>query len=306
MQLITNAQVSELLGTREAIDVMRRAFRQYGESGQMQERVRIDCGNTKLSMMGAILPGLSAAGAKVYTTINGKFTFAILLFSTVDGSLLAALEGDAMTEFRTAAASAVAADILSRKNARTLGIIGTGVQAKAHVAAMLLIREFTEVLVAGIDRPQEFAARTAEEFGIRCSVATAAEVAARSDILVTATRSATPLFNGNDVKQGAFVAAIGASKADCREIDDRLVRRAAHIVVEWKQQARKEAGDLLLCDESCFNWDDVLELADVAAGSVAVQRDDRDVILYKAIGVGLEDIALAEHVYTRIKAQTKS
>lgn len=302
MQVITNAQVASLLTMDDAIRVMHDAFSAYGRAGQMQERVRIDCGKTKLSMMGAIVPGVSAVGAKIYTTINGKFTFAIVLFSSVDGALLAVMEGDAMTEFRTAAATAIAADALARKNAKTLCIIGTGVQARAHVPALLSVREFDQVLVAGIDRPSAFAEEIAARHAIKCTVVTATEAAAQADVLVTATRSATPLFDGHVVRPGTFIAAIGASKADCREVDDRLVRRAAHIAVEWKQQARVEAGDLLLCDESCFRWDDVVELPGLISGVTPIQRDDDDIVLYKAIGVGLEDVALAEYVYRRLQA----
>lgn len=300
MQIITNEQVASLLTVKDAIAVMRQAFDSYLQSGAMQQRVRIDAGKTKLSMMGSIIPGMNVAGAKIYTTINGKFTFVVVLFSADDGSLLAVMEADSMTEYRTAAVTALAADALARKDAKTLAVFGTGVQARAHVPALLSVRSFSKILVVGIDNPDAFAEEVSLKYGISCSASTAEEAASVADVLLTATRSSTPLFDGNSVKKGAFVAAIGSSKPDAREVDDHLVRRASHIVVEWKNQAKEEAGDLLLCEIGCFDWMDVVELSYIIGGTNTLRHSEEDIILYKAIGVGLEDVALAEFIYSRI------
>ncbi|BBB62488.1 ornithine cyclodeaminase [Undibacterium sp. KW1] len=299
MQVITNEQVASLLTVKDAITVMREAFAHYATAGAMQERVRIDSGKTKLSAMGAVIPGLNAAGAKIYSTINGKFTFVIVLFAADDGRLLAVMEGDTMTEFRTAAVTAVAADKLARQDATTLAIFGTGIQARAHVPALLAVRNFSEVLVVGIEGQDAFAQHIATQYGIPARATTAAEAASQADVILTATRSASPLFDGNDIKPGAFVAAIGSSKPDTREVDDTLIRRASKIVVEWKKQAAYEAGDLLLCDKNSFAWDDVLEMTDVVQGA-GIRSNESDIILYKAIGVGVEDVALAEFVYRKL------
>lgn len=302
MQLIRNQQIAAILTMPDAIAVMRQAFLEYGRAGATQERVRIDCGATKLSMMGAIIPGLDAVGAKIYTTINGKFTFAVVLFSASSGALLAVMEGEAMTEYRTAAVTAIAADALAPKDAATLAVFGSGVQARAHVPALLSVRPFSEVLVVALDRPAAFAEEIAGRFGLRCRAATAEEAAASADVIVTATRSPAPLFDGAAVKPGAFVAAIGSSKPDAREVDEQLVRRAARIVVESRPQARSEAGDLLLCAPGAFAWDEVEQLAEVLAGAGRAPRNESGIVLYKAVGVGMEDVALAEFVHRRLGA----
>lgn len=302
MQIITNAQVASLLSVEQSITVMRQAFTHYAQAGAMQERVRIDCGKTKLSAMGAIIPGLNAVGVKVYTTINGKFCFVIILFSADDGSLLAVMEGDTMTEFRTAAVTALAADSMARKDASTLAVFGTGVQARAHLPALLAVRAFSEILIVGIEGEQVFAREVAERYGVTCQAVSATEAVARADVIVTATRSGTPLFDGNAVKAGAFVAAIGSSKPDTREVDDALIQRAARIVVEWKKQAASEAGDLLLCESGCVDWSQVLEMTDLVRLGHAVRHNESDILLYKAVGVGLEDVALAEFVYRQLSA----
>lgn len=102
--------------------------------------------------------------------------------------------------------------------------------------------------------------RSANAPGIPVQVASIEEAVAEADMLLTVTRAKEPLFDGKLVKEGALVAAIGASKSDVREVDDHLVSRAAEIVVEWKEQATREAGDLLLCKPGTFDWHDVREL----------------------------------------------
>ena len=302
MKFFSNEQVANTLNPAECMAVMREAFLQYQQGGAMQERVRIDAGQAKLSMMGAIAPGIGAAGAKVYTTINGRFNFVVLLFSAEDGKPLAVMEGDTMTEFRTAAVTALAADALARPDAATLAICGTGVQARAHVPALLPLRAFKQVLVAGIDNPQGLADEIGRRHGIACKVVSFDQAAAEADVLLTATRSPVPLFDGKLVKPDAFVAAIGSSKPDTREIDETLVRRAADIVVEWKPQAQKEAGDLLLCAPGAFDWAKVRELGEVLSQPRSPAQQDGGIILYKAIGVGLEDLALAEHIWRKDSA----
>ncbi|MFZ6654501.1 ornithine cyclodeaminase family protein [Undibacterium sp. TJN19] len=300
MEIIKNEQIASLLTTRDAIRVMREAFHFYGQAGASQDRVRIDCDDTKLSMMGAIIPGLDAVGAKIYTTIKGRFSFVVLLFSASTGALLAVMEGDAMTEFRTAAVTALAADALARKEARCLAVFGTGVQARAHVPALMAIRNFSEILVCGIDKPVEFAQEIANRYGVSARAVSAAEAASAADIVLTATRAGNPLFDGQLLKPGAFVAAIGSSKPDTREVDDHVIRRSAQIVVESKSQAKNEAGDLLLCAQDCFDWGNVNELANILAHPKPLRQNESQIFLYKAIGVGLEDVALAEFVYRQV------
>lgn len=293
MRVFSNEEITSVISIDDAIACMKEAFLQYNASGAMQARVRTAAGGTTLSMMGAVLPGMGVAGAKVYTTINGRFQFAILLFSTVTGELLAAMEGDSMTEFRTAAVTAVATDSLAIRNATTLAIFGTGIQARAHVPALLKVRNFSKVLVVGIEGTEQFAGRIQEQYGIDAAVTSADHAASVADVIVTATRSDQPLFWGTSLKPGAFVAAIGSSKPTAREIDDVALQRAHRIVVEWKPQARTEAGDLILANLPDEAWINVAELADVVADGARARKSDTDILIYKAIGVGAEDVALA-------------
>lgn len=305
MKFITNRQVSEFVTTADAVDAMRAAFLAAG-SGAQQARVRISAANgVMLSMMGAVLPDEGIAGTKVYTTIKGAFKFVITLFSTETGAPLATIEGDTMTGLRTAAATAVACDTLARKEAAVLAVIGTGVQARSHIPALLQVRRFKEILIAGLSGQQALADEVTAAYGVPARVVSIEAAARQADVLVTVTRAATPLFAGDLIKPGAFVAAVGASKANVRELDDRAIQRAAALVVEWKPQAQIEAGDLLQCAPGIFSWDKVWELSQAVDGSMqemGYQRKPEDIVIYKAIGIGLEDVALAGLAYRKAAA----
>jgi ornithine cyclodeaminase/alanine dehydrogenase-like protein (mu-crystallin family) len=303
VKLITNQQVSELVTTADAVQAMREAFSAAG-GGAQQARVRASAANgVMLSMMGAVIPDAGIAGAKVYTTIKGNFKFVITLFSSITGAPLATIEGDTMTGLRTAAATAVACDALARKEVEVLAVIGTGVQARSHIPALLQVRSFKEILIAGLSGQQALADEVSAAYGVPARVVSIDEAAAQADVLVTVTRSATPLFAGDLIKPGAFVAAVGASKASVRELDDRAIARAAALVVEWKPQAQLEAGDLLQCAPGTFDWERVWELGQAVDGSMTYQRQPEDIVIYKAIGIGLEDVALAGLAYRKAAAQ---
>lgn len=302
MKLITNQQVSELVTTADAVKAMREAFAAAG-GGAQQARVRTSASNgVMLSMMGAVIPDAGIAGAKVYTTIKGAFKFVITLFSTETGAPLATIEGDTMTGLRTAAATAVACDALARKDATTLSIIGTGVQARSHIPALLQVRNFKEILIAGLSGQQELAHEVSTAYGVPARVVEIEEAVRLADVLVTVTRATTPLFSGDLIKPGTFVAAVGASKATVRELDDIAIKRAAALVVEWKPQAQVEAGDLVQCAPGTFDWANVWELGQAVDGSMSYERKDDDIVIYKAIGIGLEDVALAGLAYRKAAA----
>ncbi|HTD05585.1 ornithine cyclodeaminase family protein [Undibacterium sp.] len=298
MKLITNQQVAELITADDSIQAMREAFRTM-DQGAQQARVRTSAAGVMLSTMGAIVPGAQVAGTKIYTTINGKFQFVIVLFSTETGQPLATIEADTMTAFRTAAATAVATDALASTDAETLSVIGTGVQARSHIEALLKIRGFKQILVSGRTIPNDFAKEIAAQTGVTTKAVVMQDAVTAADVLVTVTRAQTPLFAGELLPKGAFVAAVGASKATVRELDDAAIARAAAVVVEWKQQAQQEAGDLVMCAPGTFDWDKVWELGQALNGSMSYAAKPDDIVIYKSIGVGLEDIAMAGMVYRK-------
>lgn len=307
MRLITEADVAAQLDPASAVDALRAAFAQHGR-GQAQVLARHratssrDGASLAISAMGAILDADGALpavlGTKVYSARNGKYNFLVSLFSADTGAALATLEANEFTRLRTAAATAVAADLLALPDAKTLAIFGAGIQGRAHAQALCRVRRFERVLVCARSGAEAFAAELTAALGLPVAAVDAATAAAEADVIATATRSATPLFNGDLVKPGAFVAAVGSSTKAARELDDALLARAALVVVEWHEAARQEAGDIVQAAPGVITPDRLVELGELIVRPRP--RGPRDIVVYKSVGIGLEDVALARLVAHRL------
>lgn len=307
MQHITDEMVDRHVAPDDVQRIMLDAFRSFGQgSAAMQQRIRTEAGGVKLSTLGAVIPEQGVAGAKVYTTIDGQFSFVILLFSTEDGRPLASFDAGAITRLRTAACTVVAARHLARSDARTLALFGAGTQGAAHARQLSAALPLERILLCDPYAPADMPERLSESCGIPV-IPTEAEAAVReADIVVTASRSTTPLFAGEAIKPGAFVAAIGSSLPHTRELDDVALSRASAVVVEWKPQSTREAGDIVMAGPGVLPESKLVELADVVLSRAQPRRSDSDIVIYKSVGVGLEDVALAGLAWQRLQATAKS
>ena len=300
MRHITDAMVDAAVTADEARPILEEAFVAFGkQEAAMQARIRTDAGGVKLSTLGAVIPGQQVTGAKVYTTISGQFNFVIVLFSARDGRPLATLEAGALTRIRTAACSVLAASRLARQNARVLGLYGAGTQGTEHAIQMTRTLGLDRVLVHDLHGGPDLQQRLSRVTGVTVEGRSAHEIAQEADVIVTASRSTTPLFDGATVKPGAFIAAIGSSLPTTRELDDTLLGRARSIIVEWKPQTLVEAGDLVLADRSLGLEEKIVEFPSILNGDLTRQNND-EIFLYKSVGVGLEDIALAGLAYRNL------
>lgn len=286
MRHVTDEEVDRALAGAPIEERLRAAFVALatGRAAQ-QPRMRTDAGAVKLSTLGGVIPDLGVAGAKAYTTIGGRFSFVIVLFSTASGEPLATLDGNAITRWRTAAVSLLAARAGARARPRAVTVFGTGVQGRAHAHAFA--RAFPDSTLRIVDR--------------KASPRDVARAVGDADIIVTATRSPSPLFEGALVGRGAFVAAVGSSRPDTRELDDELLGRAARVIVEWRAQALEEAGDLLMAANDVRGKLRVEELGDVLAGRAYARRSDQEIVIFKSVGVGIEDVAVAGLVLERLR-----
>jgi len=305
MRLISDADVAATLNMRDAIAAMTAAFEQYGNgAGAIAPRVRAaathNAHTAAIAAMGAALPAAGVVGAKVYSTIDGRFDFVIVLFSAVTGAPLAAIAANELTRFRTAAASAAALRALAPPHPRTLAVFGAGTQARAHAEAFLLTVPFERVLVAARSGAEALAQWIGTEFGVPATAVDAAQAAREADTIATCTRATEPLFDGALVKPGAFVAAVGSSKPAARELDDTLLARAERIVVEWLPAAQQEAGEFVRAAPGVIDSARVVELGKLLVGGAHYRRAAGDIVVYKSVGVGLEDVALAELVWRRL------
>jgi len=304
MKLISDEQVRSALTLSESSAAVRAAFiaDARGRATSLQ-RTRKQLGDITLSVMGGVLADAHMCGAKVYSTLAGQFDFVVVLFDTRDGRYLASVQGNALTEFRTAATTRVAVESQLPENATTLTMFGAGVQARAHIAALLELGVFKRVfIISKGDAPALAATLKRSHPAVEFVTDDVDAAVSQADVLVTCTRSATALFDGARLKPDVFVAAIGSSKPQTRELDDTTLARASRIIVEHKEQARKEAGDLLMAKEGIVDWDKVEELGAVlAAADAAPARRTSGMTVYKSVGIGLVDVALSALVYRKLE-----
>ncbi len=306
MQHITDEMVDRHVAPEDVQRIMLDAFRSFGQGrAAMQQRIRTEAGGVKLSTLGAVIPEQGVAGAKVYTTIDGQFSFVILLFSTEDGRPLASFDAGAITRLRTAACTVVAARHLARPDARTLALFGAGTQGAAHARQLSAALPLERILLCDPYAPADLPERLSDSCGIPVLVTENDAAVREADIVVTASRSTTPLFSGEAIKPGAFVAAIGSSLPHTRELDDVALSRVSAVVVEWKPQSTREAGDIVMAGQGVLPESKLVELADVVLGRAQPRRSDDDIVIYKSVGVGLEDVALAGLAWQRVQAAAR-
>ncbi len=311
MQFITDDQIRASITVADVLPAMRQAFAALG-NGRAANLARSRVASTawpssrSLSVMGGILPasdgqGRSVMGAKVYPTVDGQFNFIIPLFCADSGQLLAVVQGNALTELRTAAVTLLAAEFMATATPSSLVVFGSGIQARAHAMALCGHYPLKQVWVVDPHgNAAQLAADLHSRFGVAAQVSTAEQAVPQADLLVLATRAKDPLFPGEWVRPGTFVAAIGSSKPDTRETDDALLERCACVVVEDKTQALREAGDLVRASDSALNRERVMELGALVNGLSGWTRQSADITLYKSVGIGLEDVALARLVWETI------
>ena len=218
----------------------------------------------------------------------------ILLFRPETGEPLAMLDGRLITEMRTAAASAVATQLLARSEASVLAILGSGVQALSHLQALALVRPLREVRVWSPRNAQAFAAR----HGVKAA-ASPEEAVRGADLVVVATSSQTPVLYGRWLSPGTHVNAVGATRPDWRELDDDLLTRA-RVYVDSREAAGQESGDVMAAR------DVVGEIGEVVSGAKPGRRSAAEITLFKSVGVAVEDVAAAALVYNAAQRTTSN
>src|SRR5919109_589391 len=306
--LLDEQQVTDLLTMEMAIVAVEEALKQHGLGAAINNpRTRVRLPTGQLHMMGAALPTRGVIGYKAYTAFRGRARFHVMLYSSETGELLAMLQADRLGQMRTGAASGVAAKYMARADARRVGIFGTGWQARSQLEAVCAVRQIQAVKAFGRDatRRQTFCADMSQQLGIPVEPADTPEAAVKGmDVVITATSAREPLFDGNRLESGVHVNAIGSNALIRREVDDATVRRSALIVIDSKEQARFECGDLLgPLERGLIHWEQVRELGDVVAGLMPGRRQAADITLFESHGLAIWDLAAGMAVYDAAKAK---
>jgi ornithine cyclodeaminase len=295
-------EVHAALDWRSLVDALRAAFREGASAPVRHAHVVNEAERARLLLMPAWREG-KELGVKLVTvfpenprrglaTVSGLY----VLMDGATGHPLAILDGDALTLRRTGAASALASTYLSRKDARTLLVIGTGRLAPWMAAAHCSVREFERVLVWGrsAEKARRLAGRLKDEGLPARGAADLAGAAAQADVVTCATTAREPVLLGRWLRPGMHVDLAGAYAADMRESDDALVARA-EIFVDTFAGALKEAGDLVQPMARGIIGRDALraDLADLAAGRHPGRTAPEQITLFKSVGAALEDLCAA-------------
>jgi ornithine cyclodeaminase/alanine dehydrogenase-like protein (mu-crystallin family) len=263
-------------------------------------------------MPAALLPD-RVVGVKAITFFPGNegteldtHQGAVLLFEAERGRLLAMMDATSITAIRTAAVSGVATRLLAREEAGDLAILGSGVQARTHLEAMRIARRIRRVRVASKDfeRAKSFAARESRKIGIEIEpVASAREAVEGADILCTTTSSREPVVFGDWISPGAHVNAVGSSVPFARELDTAAVVRSC-LYVDRRESALNEAGDFLIPKKEGAIGDHHIigEIGEVLTGRIHGRTTAKEVTLFKSLGIAVEDVASALHIYEKARA----
>jgi alanine dehydrogenase len=289
--------IGELLDMPTAVQALRDAFASLARGeANIVPRTRWVFGDKRLNVMGGGIAKERRYAIKTY----GSGAYHLILYS--DKGALAIMETDVLGQIRTGAASAVATETMARPEGKTVALIGTGRQARTQALALKAVGMLSELAVAARDRGklEAFCEKLAPELGVPVHAAASPEQAVRSaDIVVAATNSATPVVMHSWLKPGTHVNGMGANAANRRELDPEIVLKASLVVTDDIPQAKTEAAEFIdLAKSGRWDWSKVKPLHEIVTAPLP-PRDPSATTLFKSLGVGLEDVAVASIVYDR-------
>jgi ornithine cyclodeaminase/alanine dehydrogenase-like protein (mu-crystallin family) len=307
--LLNEADVRALLTMPIALDVVEDSLRQQGQGELIlnpRRRIKMP-DNALLHYMAAADPVRGYIGMKIYTVARGTARFVVPLFRSTSGEMVALIEADALGQVRTGAASGVATKYLANPGASSACIIGTGYQARTQLEAVAQVRTLKRIRAFGRDpeRRAKFCREMSEKIGVTVEAATSSEEAVKgSDIIITATSATKVVLEGAWLAPGMHINAMGANWPQKRELDSAAVGRSDKIVVDFIEQAKMEAGDLVQAfGEDSSRWSAVQELSEIITGKQTGRTSNDQITLFKSNGIATWDLAAAVRVFEMASAQ---
>jgi alanine dehydrogenase len=271
----------------------------------LPERMNLTLGAKFLRVMPALLPEAGVYGLKFFQgSMADGVRYLLLIGSLASGELLAILDAAYLTAARTGATSAVATAALARADAASVGVIGSGLEARTNLLSIAAVRPLADVRVysRSAQRRAAFAAEMTQQLGIPVAVGESpAEAVAGRDIVLVATNTGTngPVaFRGALIEEGQHLVSIGSTSPALREIDPATFTRADRVVLDAApEQVRRESGDVIELVRERPGWDAPVSLGDLLAGRVTGRRSAQEVTLFKSVGTAEQDLIAALHVY---------
>ncbi len=309
IRMLAAADVKAALPMPKAIEAMKQAYVQFSTGrSTVPLRTHVQTEKGVSLLMPAYLHDSRNLGVKIISIYadNPKrnlptISATVMVLDPETGFPLALMDGGSLTAIRTGAGGGAAADVLARKDARNVALFGAGVQARTQLQAVLAVRGITEVSI--LDHFEAAAKRLADEVATWPNAPkvilgrTPAEAVQVADIVLTATTSPVPLFDGNDLRPGTHITGIGTFTPDKREIDEVAVGRA-RIIVDSYEACLEEAGDIIIPNAVID-----AELGEVLNGDKPGRENDEQITFFKSVGIAVQDTMAAALVFAAAKAQ---
>src|SRR5499426_4667599 len=316
MRLLTRSDVQRSISMREAVEVVKRAFIELS-TGRADVPLRIALSQPKHDGITLFMPGYlsdsESLAIKVVSVHDRNaerglplVNAVVIVIDPATGQAVAAMEGGYLTALRTGAGSGAATDLLARRDAEVAAIIGAGEQARAQTLAVAAVRPIKRFWIYARRRArvEEMIAEMRPKLGpsIELLEAHSPSQAVREALVIcAATTSSTPVFDGADLRPGAHVNGVGSYKPDMQEVDCVTLRRASKIVVDSRDAAMAEAGDLIVAigRGEIHPSDIYAEIGEIAAGLRPGRQYDDEITYFKSVGNAAQDAAVAQAVYQR-------
>jgi alanine dehydrogenase len=306
---LTSDDIDSLAEPAEFVDAVRDGYRQRGNGAPAVPRTKLlnEAPPGMLTGYTAVLPETGAMGGYMYTAGFGKADawFVTPLFDAESGEPLAIIDGASMNPFKTGAAGAVGTDALARDEASTVGIIGSGAQARGQLRALAAVRELEQVWVFSPTREHRDAFATEFDTQLDATVSAVEDsttAVGAADIVVTATTATSPVFDGEALDPGTHVTAIGQYDAAKRELDEVTIERGTY-VPDLRERVMRDAGSFISAVESDRVMEEHIhaELGEIVAGTREGRASREEITIFDSGGTGIETVAGAYLLYERAR-----
>ena len=317
MLLLNRNDIQMVFTIKDAIEAVKEAFRLFSEGKSvvpLRTQISAPKHDGTFLFMPAYVSDLDCASLKIINIFPKNIDKGIpsapaqvLLVDGTNGLVVAILDGTYVTQLRTGAASGAAFDLLARKDAKKGALIGTGGQAATQLEAMICARALDEVKVydLNLERTMQFTAKMQQElkaYGTKIEAAVSSDEAIEdADLIITVTPSTKPVFDGSKVKKGATVSCVGSYQFHMQEMDPVILTRAGKIYFDSQEAVLSEAGDITIpLGDGTISQDDFTgDLGEVILGKVGGRENDEEIIVFKTVGIGTQDLVTAKYIYEK-------
>jgi len=308
--IIKRSEIEKVFGMGDYIRAIEKAFILYGEGkAQMPPKVYLSFDKGDLRCMPAYLPSMKVAGVKNVNAHPGNEDLpsvmaTITLFDPETGFPMAIMDGTCITKMRTGAAGGVAAKYLSRKDSKIASFVGTGVQARTQLEALLIIRpRLSRIMVYDINEVnmKHFAEDVRTKYGLQVECAgSIKDGVENADIVITTTPVRIPIIKTEYIRRGTHINAIGADAPGKQELDPKILKRAKIVVDNWEQASHGGEINVPLSKGLLSREDIYADIGEIVSGKKAGREAPDEITIFDSTGLAIQDISAAAEIYRKI------